>query len=764
MNRILFSTFLFSAGIASMMAERITPEEARDVAESFLSNHSITRSNANLSNISVENYKDAVYVVNKNEGGWILVGADNSLKQQVLGYSDQGRLELDQLPAGIRWILDEYAQGIWSLNGRKHELSSPTRAGKSVLPLLGEISWDQYEPYNDLFPVLDDIKCVAGCTNIAVGQIMRLHKYPQKGNGSYSYMWRDVEYSADFSKSEYKWDLMKPQYNGEETQAERDAVATLIYDLAICNNSAFGSATGAGFWMDRFTKCFGYDRSIRRVERNLCSRAEYEEIMRSEIDAGRPVFVEGGSWAGAHAFVCDGYDADGYFHYNFGWGPHNNGYLLSSATGFDANPSLVISIMPDKGGLPGLWAGSRDDFKWIQDNVIGCGIEGKISMEVPADMEVALAVENRQTGEIRYVQIQTFKNQMNFYVEGFTFSDVVPDGSYNLYPVYRVKGDSKWDRVCFADNCSNHVEVDVKNGVKTYTNVGLGGVADEGVIEIGGVYYRVENGEAIVTSRNNRGNCYEGDVVIPDEIEYEGEMIPVTMIGENAFEYSRNINSLIIGKNVRELAFASFSSSAIKNLCFAKDSGLKTIGGWAFNACIVPELRLPHGLENLGMCAFRGDINLLDLPETLTSLPSETISYGGLKDVYVHWKDDDSLPDYEEWTISCGVSKVTLHVPAGCADLYRNHELWSAFGNIRDDADESGVNDLKIDETEISIELSDGMLSFNSLDETMVGRVYSSQGVKIADLRSGESLQLNPGVFIIHIGNRSFKVIASLAF
>ncbi|MDE7413785.1 MAG: C10 family peptidase [Muribaculaceae bacterium] len=759
MNRFLFSAFLLSAGLSSVMAERIMPEEAREIAEDFLSNRINTRSRLDFTNLSVEQYKDAIYIINNPDGGWVLVAADNGLSQQVLGYSDQGCFELDNLSDGARWMLDEYAQGINSLRVRQREVSSPTRTGKSVLPLLGEISWDQYEPYNDLCPVIDGIKSVAGCTNIAVGQIMRYHKHPQRGNGSYSYTLQDVEYSADFSKSEYKWDLMKPQYNGEETQAERDAVAGFIYDLAICNHSYFGSATGAGFILDRFTKCFGYDKSLRCVERNLCSRADYERLMREEIDAGRPLFVQGGSSGGAHAFVCDGYDGDGYFHYNFGWGPYNNGYLLSTATGFDANPSLVISIKPDQGGLPGLWAGSGDDFKWTHGDDISCSIEGKISMGVNADMEVSLAVENKQTNEIRYIQKQTFENQPDFYVGVFNFSDVIPDGTYNLYPVYRVAGDSKWDKVCFADNCSNHVEVEVKNGVKTYTNVGIGGVADEGVFERDGVFYRVENGEAMVTSRNNRGNCYEGDVIIPAEIEYEGSMIPVTVIGENAFKNSMNIKNMIIGKNVRELAFASFCDCEINNLQFAKDSGLKTIGGWAFNACIVPELRLPKGLENLGLCAFRGDINLLDLPETLTDLPSETISCTGLKDVYVHWKDEASLPTYYEWTISCSVGNATLHVPAGCADLYRNHPLWSAFGKFKEDAEDAGVNDLVVNTQDLKITTDNGRLTVESSDSGLAFNVYSSQGGKVATLIPGQSIYLGSGVYIVRTGNKSYKVM-----
>ena len=38
----------------------------------------------------------------------------------------------------------------------------------------------------------------------------------------------------------------------------------------------------------------------------------------------------GGKVSGAHAFVCDGYDGNGYFHINWGWGGQSDGYFKLS--------------------------------------------------------------------------------------------------------------------------------------------------------------------------------------------------------------------------------------------------------------------------------------------------------------------------------------------------------------------------------------------------------------------------------------------------
>ncbi|MDE6022504.1 MAG: C10 family peptidase [Muribaculaceae bacterium] len=757
MKRLVLSTLILAVGLLSAMAAKITQERALEISQSFLSSHKGTRSAHEYSDLLIENYKDALFIINNPSGGWVLVGADDSLPQPVLGYSDQGRLSIENMAAGARWLLDEYVSGIVALGRNNLTASAPSATGKSAEPLLGEISWDQYEPYNDRFPILNGVKTVAGCTNIAEGQIMRYHQHPARGKGSFSYTWEGVEYSADFGKSEYNWDLMKPQYTGEESKEERDAVAAFIYDLAISNESAFGSATGAGFWVERFVEIFNYDKSLRRIDRSLCCREDYERIMREEIDAGRPIYVSGGSAGGAHAFVCDGYDAEGYFHYNFGWGPHNNAYLLSTATGFDASQSLVVSIMPEQGGLPGVWAGSSDDFINSGKDNISCNIDGSIILQIPADIEVALAVENKQDGNIDYLQKKVFKNSTNFSVSGFSFSDKVEDGTYNLYPVYHVVGNSEWEKVCFADNCANHVEVEVKNGEKTYTNVGVGGVADDDVIEIEGVFYRIYENEAKVTRRNSRGNCYKGDVVIPAEIEYQGEIYPVTAIGEYAFKNSRDVNSLTIGKNVKELEFASFSDCNIKSLNFAEGSEIKSIGGWAFNGCTVPELRFPSGLESIGMCALRGNIKLLDIPETLTILWSEAISSMDLKDVYVHWKEESALPEYMDWSISSNTDEATLHVPAGCKDLYSNHDLWKAFPNIVEDS--SGVKNIKDGDSDIRVIVGNGSISFESTEKDVIGQIYSAQGVKVGNVISGQYLNVGSGVFIIKIKDKVFKVM-----
>lgn len=684
MYKFLLTSLILSTASISLTAAKISPDTAKGIADKFLSSHFFTRAHLDSSNLQFDNYKNTIYVINNPSGGWVLVAADDSLPNQVLGYSPVGHFTTDNLSDGARWMLDEYARGIASINNNSPKIQFASRSDKSVAPLLGEIAWDQYYPYNSLAPEIGEENCLAGCVNIALAQIMRYHKYPQKGSGTHFYNWKDTRLSADFSKAEYQWDLMKPSYTGNESEVEKNAVAQLIYDVAVSNESNFGIAeTSASFKIGNFLSYFNYDPGISVVVRNECKANDYESILRAELDKHLPVYVEGGSPGGAHSFVCDGYDSEGYFHYNYGWGASSNGYFLCSATGFDSYPTLTIGIKPNEGGLPGLWGATSDDVYWKENDYISCYFNAVIHSQLKADIEVGFGVEDK-TGKVKYFPKDRFDNVDNAQIFGYDFNDKVEDGEYILYPVCRIVS-GEWRRVYVGENAADHVELSVKNGIKTYTNKGVGGELEEGVVQIDGIYYEFEDNEAVVTSRNSRGKCYEGNVVIPASVNYNGKEYPVTVIGEAAFKFSR-LNKLTIGKNVRLIMTGAFTQCHVDDLVFAEGTQLKEIASFAFNQADIPVLRLPEGLETLGPCAFRGDIKLLDIPSTLKDLPSETFScnYLYFKDLYVHWKSEETLPSYVESTISTDVSHTTLHVPAGCGDIYRNHELWSKFGTITD--------------------------------------------------------------------------------
>ncbi len=762
MNKRIFFSLVASAVFISQMSAEITQHKAKELAnEVFSRQTSITRNGPDLSQLSLTTLNEEIYIINNLEGGWVLVGTDDRLPQPVLAYSFSGTFNYESMPGAARLLVDGLVKDLSEINTKgKCLLLPPTRTGESVEPLLGDIEWDQYYPYNALFPEIGgEFQAPAGCTNIAIGQIMRYYKYPLQGKGQFSYTWNGTEISADFSKSEYNWDLMLPTYSGVEYSEEsKDAVAKLVYDCAVANSSYFGQATGAALMMSGLIEFFGYDKSIFRVHRPRCSLGYYESIMRNELDSSRPIYVTGGSQGGAHAFVCDGYDSDGYFHYNFGWGSGSNGYFLSSATGFDSFPFIVCSIMPECNGQLRIWAGCTKDFSWSKNNTLECDFEGWIDSELESSIEIGIAAKSEKSEQPQYFVEKKIPNAISFNMNSIDFNNSIDDGEYILYPVYRLSG-GEWQKFCFADNMRDYVLLSVANGEKTYTNPIFLGDPDPGVETIDGYYYRFEDEEAILTRRNNRPDNYSGNVEIPSEVTFEGRTVPVVKIDTWAFQ-NATLDAVAIGANVRSIEFGAFSGTTVSDLTFSEPSKLEVIQPWAFSLenKTLENLILPEGLRRIGMYAFRADFKKLDIPESVVTLEDAAFSPYSLTDIYVHWQNSEAIPDDIGDPFNFGnFEKITLHVPQGTKEIYANNEIWNRFGNIIEDSKPSNVPVVNDNEYEV-IKAGDA-IKLVGLPNDIKAIIYNIDGVKVAEGANGDEIHLGKGIFIIHVGATTQKII-----
>lgn len=119
---------------------------------------------------------------------------------------------------------------------------------------------------------------------------------------------------------------------------------------------------------------------------------------------------------------------------------------------------------------------------------------------------------------------------------------------------------------------------------------------------IDGIWYNLSVGgmTAEVTSVKNGG--YEGDVVVPEQVNFEAETYTVTGIADNAFCDCRNMTSVKLPSTV------------------------KRIGHYAFSRChSLSAVNLPEGLTDIDLHAFEYCMSL-----TSIDLPSTTKSIGGL--------------------------------------------------------------------------------------------------------------------------------------
>lgn len=314
----------------------------------------------------------AVYVFNAiGEQGFVVVSAEDNARA-VLGYSDEGYIDAQNIPANMRVWLQMYADEL----ARAAKAPAAADAQRTVEyypvvePLIGNVAWNQDAPYNNHCPIDPNTnqRSVTGCMATAVAQVMYHHKYPKKGTGTYSYWCGWENLSVDFSKATYDWDHMLPSYKNGYTQQESDAVAQLMYHVGVACNMWYGSSAsgaGMGMGMQALVRHFDYDAAIRVLMKDYMDEEAVMDEIVVELQGSRPVFIEALTKNDeGHAFVCDGIQADGYIHINWGWGGYGNGYFALSAMNptnqgiggasddgaFTEQVTLYTGIQPNQGG------------------------------------------------------------------------------------------------------------------------------------------------------------------------------------------------------------------------------------------------------------------------------------------------------------------------------------------------------------------------------------------------------------------------------
>ena len=358
-------TTLFAMLICAitMMASPVEPEQARTIALNFMVQKSptVTRSTeCTLAYTWSNDRSSALFYVYNVGGGFVIVSADDAV-MPVLGYSTKGTFTGENMPVNCRSWLQGYADEIAYV--KENNLSAPekvsqawtalaegrepARSGNSraVEPLL-TTTWDQSPFYNALCPGEGDDQAITGCVATAMAQIINYHQWPAHGYGSHSYYHPTYgQQSADFSSHTYQYDLMPSALTMSSTSAQINAVATLMRDCGVAVNMNYGYY-GSGAFSETaraaLSNHFNYETSILVRDRRTTgmiigtystttyySDDEWKAVLKSELDAANPVFHDGTSMdlSSAHAFVCDGYDANDYFHFNWGWSGWDDGYF-----------------------------------------------------------------------------------------------------------------------------------------------------------------------------------------------------------------------------------------------------------------------------------------------------------------------------------------------------------------------------------------------------------------------------------------------------
>jgi hypothetical protein len=378
-----------------------------------------------------------VFNVAAAKGFVIVSGDDNAMP--VLAYSDEHDFDSKKIPVSVAKWLEGYKSQLRTILGNTvqqnsaatsawEELLNPSNISKNreqnavvVAPIM-QTKWDQSPYYNAFCPTDYDYQqqTVTGCVATAMAQIMKRWNYPANGAGFHSYNTQKYgTLSANFGSTGYQWNAMPNMVNSANS-----AVATLMYQVGVSvdMNYGVGETGGSGAYVINaqspvincaeyaFKTYFGYDKTLQGIERKNYSDAQWITLLKTELNANRPVLYAGFGSGGGHCFVTDGYDDNNYFHFNWGWSGAYDGYFTINALnpggvgtgggsgGFNSGHQAVIGIKPGDGSGGGGTGTDVTDLRLYDDIVVSTNTQSNaVKMYYAEAFKVTAAIGNYGT-------------------------------------------------------------------------------------------------------------------------------------------------------------------------------------------------------------------------------------------------------------------------------------------------------------------------------------------------------------------------------
>ena len=288
------------------------------------------------------------YIFNVGTGDGFIIVAGEDRVRPVLGYSAEGEVDMEKMPdnmkgwlAGyqeeISWVAKQNISASDAIQKEWQEWLSGSKSMGTPVVSLKTAQWDQGDPYNRKTPTIGDQHALTGCVATAMAIIMEYHQFPDKpvvasSEVSYTVNGEPRTETIPYADTHYDWNVMSNiDYNsGNVSFADADAVAELMWHCGANAHMNYGlTASGAAFIdaMQAFRNIFGYKAS-RHIDKMDFTWSEWINLVKNELNNDRPVYYDGQNQSTdeGHAFICDGYTPDDYFHINWGWGYRNPAY------------------------------------------------------------------------------------------------------------------------------------------------------------------------------------------------------------------------------------------------------------------------------------------------------------------------------------------------------------------------------------------------------------------------------------------------------
>jgi hypothetical protein len=351
----------------------------------------------------VEKYndRDVYYAFNFNNKGFVLISADD-ICYPVIGFSMESTYSPNEQASEFAYWMNERkteiaynidnniaadpaGTAVWqrlNTTDASQLLNNIDKSIMDVAPLITSL-WDQGYPYNDLVPM--DASCgsfnghvTTGCVATAMAQIMYYWRWPNTGVGNHCDSHTNYgQLCADFGSTTYDW-------NGMVNQPSKEClpVSTLMYHAGISVNMNYNSdglCSSGAYTSDvagAFRNYFRYASTTSYVQKSAYSTTNWNNMLQADLDASEPINYSGQGSSGGHSWVCDGYQATDYYHFNWGWSGSDNGYfyltnLNPGGYNFNSQQQATVHITPDPAQYPLYCTGTSnittDDYGTIED-------------------------------------------------------------------------------------------------------------------------------------------------------------------------------------------------------------------------------------------------------------------------------------------------------------------------------------------------------------------------------------------------------------
>lgn len=447
---------------------KVTPQQAQSKAEIFFNNRGlaigkrIKRSRTSLSVNTIADTLSSYYVYNAgNDQGFVIISGDSRVVD-ILGYSDSGYFDIDSIPDNMKAWFKGYEEAITYIDNYnvspKYISSTLSLNNKPAISPIVTTQWSQSNPYNAQAPLYGGSHCLTGCVATAMAQAMNHARWPQLSTASIpSYITnRQIGELEGLPATTFDWNVLASgtgdSYKSEVSKLMRYCGQAVKMNYGTGASSAYSVNVAPAFF-----NYFGYT-SAKEIERSSYSFSEWDEMIYNEIANDRAVYYSGQSTGGGHAFVIDGYDGEGLFHVNWGWGGYCDGYFKLSVlnpysnSGYGASSSNDGYSMSQRAVI-GLGAG---------DNLLGSKLEcssiysnnrylyvyynNNSNQSMTCSYGIAILDNNgdlRQIGKETSASFTSGKSESVSYDLSTLLST---PGTYTIVPVFRRYSSESWQR------------------------------------------------------------------------------------------------------------------------------------------------------------------------------------------------------------------------------------------------------------------------------------------------------------------------------